>query len=75
VQWRDLHAALIGQFGMRQVEPAILDRLAMQVGAGIGRGKRHLNRVRIDLAANWMVSSIVSLLSPGTVHGTESVGS
>src|SRR5207237_3296141 len=49
MQRRDLHAALIGQFGVRQVEPAILDCLAMQIGAGVRCGERHLDRVRVDL--------------------------
>src|SRR5712691_3050967 len=49
LQRRDLHSALVDQLGMIDVEPAVLDRLAMQVGAGIRGGERDLDRVRIDL--------------------------
>src|SRR5260370_41502955 len=49
LQRRDLHPALVDQLGMGDVEPAILDRLAMQVSTGIGGGERDLDRVRIDL--------------------------
>src|SRR5438874_3835263 len=34
---------------MIEVEPAVFDRLAMQLRAGIGSGKGDLDRVRIDL--------------------------
>ena len=49
VQRRDLHAVLVDQLGMLGVEPAILDRLLVQERAGIGRGERDLQRVRVDL--------------------------
>ena len=49
VQRRDLHAVVVDQLGVRFVEPAVLHRLPVQEGAGIGRGQRHLDGVRIDL--------------------------
>src|ERR1700760_1104136 len=44
----DLHAVLVDQFGMLGGEPAILHRLAIEEGAGIWRGQRHLDGVRVD---------------------------
>ena len=49
MQRRDLHPALVDQLGMPQVEPAVLDRLAMQIGAGVGCRERDLDRVRVYL--------------------------
>ena len=48
VQRRDLDAVLVDQFGVRGVEPAVLHRLVVEEGAGIGRGQRHLDGVRVD---------------------------
>src|SRR5215831_281612 len=66
VQRRDLHAVFVDELGMRIVEPAVLHRLIEQEGARIRRGERNLDRMRIDLGAKWMVSSMVSLVSPGS---------
>ena len=49
MQRRDLHAAVVDEFGMRFVEPAVLQRFAIKLGAGIGRRQRDLDGVRIDL--------------------------
>ncbi len=46
---RQLHALLVDQLCMARFEPAIVDRLPVQRGAGVGRGQRHLDGVRIDL--------------------------
>src|SRR5215470_10045905 len=48
VQRRDLHATLVDEFGVAEVEPAVFDRLAVQIGARIGCGERDLDRVRVD---------------------------
>src|SRR5205085_1488893 len=49
MQRSDLHAALVDQVGVALVEPAILKGLPVEIGAGIGRGERHLDRVRVDV--------------------------
>ena len=49
VQRRDLNAVFVHQFGMLGIEPAVLHRLIVQEGAGIGRGERDLDGVRVDL--------------------------
>src|SRR5215831_7481340 len=49
VQRCDLHPALIDQLGVAHVEPAILNRLTMQIGAGVRSGKRNLDRMRVYL--------------------------
>src|SRR5262249_4157845 len=49
VQWRELHPALVDQLGVADVEPAVLDRLTVQIGAGIGGRERDLDRVGVDL--------------------------
>src|SRR5579884_14937 len=49
VQRCDLHAALVNQLGMVEVEPAVGERLAVQLGSRVGRRQRHLDRVRVDL--------------------------
>src|SRR5258708_7717684 len=45
---RDLHAVLVDQLGVLDVEPAILHRLLVKERAGIGRRQRDLDRVRVD---------------------------
>ena len=49
MQRRDLHAVVVDQFGIGLVEPAVLQRLVEQERSRIGRGKRNLDGVRIDL--------------------------
>ncbi len=49
MQRGDLHAARIDEFGMRRVEPAVLQRIAIELGARIGSRERDLDGVRIDL--------------------------
>ena len=34
---------------MAGIEPTVLNRLTMQIGAGVGGGERDLDRVRVDL--------------------------
>src|ERR1700748_17643 len=48
MEWSNLHAAIVDQFGMAAVEPAILDGLAVQIRSRVGCGERNLDRVRID---------------------------
>ena len=49
VQRRDLHAVLVDEFRVLNVEPAFLHRLVVQEGAGVWGGKRDLDGVRVDL--------------------------
>src|SRR5262249_18954017 len=65
MQRRDLDAVFVDELGVLGMEPAVLDRLVVEEGAGIGRRQGDLDGVRIDLVANLMVSWIVSLVSPG----------
>ena len=46
VERGDLGAVRVDKFCMAFVEPAILDRLRMQFGSGIGRRQRDLQRMR-----------------------------
>src|SRR5215469_17068313 len=48
MQRRDLHAPIVDQLGMADVQPAVFDGLAMQISAGIRRGERDLDRVWVD---------------------------
>ena len=43
MQRRDLDAVIVDQLGMLGVEPAILQRLLIEEGAGIGRRERDLD--------------------------------
>src|SRR5271165_3180140 len=49
VQRRDLHAVFVDEGSIGFVEPAVLHRLIVKESAGVGRGERNLDRVRIDL--------------------------
>src|SRR5207237_9172435 len=49
MQRSDLHAALVDQFGVALVEPAILNGLPVEIGAGIRRGQRQLVRMLRDV--------------------------
>ena len=49
MQRRDLNPVIVHQFGVIRVQPAVFQRLLVQERAGIRRGQRHLDRVRIDL--------------------------
>src|SRR4029077_14305144 len=49
VQWGDLHTVRIDELRVGMVKPAIFQGLAIEVRARIGRGKRHLDRMRVDL--------------------------
>src|SRR5579875_2751997 len=49
MQRRDLNAVLVDQLRMFGIEPAILDRLLIEEGAGIRRGERDLDGMGIDL--------------------------
>ena len=45
----ELHALASTRSPLLLLEPAVLDGLAVELRAGIRRGERHLDRVRIDL--------------------------
>src|SRR5262245_179448 len=45
----DLHTAFGQQLGILVDQPTVLQRLLVEERAGIGRGKRNLNRMRVDL--------------------------
>ena len=45
----ELHALSFDQLRLALLEPAVLHRLLVERRAGIGRGQRHLDGVRIDL--------------------------
>ena len=48
MKWGQLQPMLVNQVRMLRVQPTILQRLAVKLGAGIRRGQRDLDRVRVD---------------------------
>src|ERR1700722_20369495 len=53
MQRRDLDTTVVDQLGMFYIEPAVLDRLLVEERAGIRRGERDLNCMRIDLGGEF----------------------
>ena len=48
VQRSDLDAAVVDEFRVRRIQPAVFEGLLVEECARIGRRQRDLNRVRID---------------------------